>query len=1185
MRTNVKLAAALSALLVLSGWVGVSSAAVQSVDLTLRGQTSLPSLGLDGTVKPRGQNGDVSVLGDFAFVAAGSKNHGALSTPGRICTDHGGVKVVDLSNPASPQVIRQITIADTKTVLTGPKGNPRRTANVPNVASTASSVDVLHNPAIGKDILAITTERCEQSFFDGARIEFWDVTDPKNIPATPIGVFDPENIVNPLCTPGPPITCPAGVSPPDGRWGIFEEVRMFTRNNGPGGTPKVYALATTPFSIGNTGGVSFFGDVRLLDITNPASPQQLSTFPDSAIGQNSNNGCRTFQAARTPALSPDRSKAVVSFYDGSQPGTSPALSEALHANFGSPNTAALMGIDLDNLPRYNGGSGTAQSPKVFAPNPLVFGYPPAADGGETPEGEVEGNAADVQTFTGPDGHLLAIVSEEDMDPALTTLTINAPGISATSRGCETIAAPSKLYLRAGQQLTGDVAYVGRGCPASPLVNSTLKAADPYLEDPNGKIALFESGGSGFDGCSFSRKLQRAFAAGATGGMYSIGGEALSLSNAGPDGGLPNMPSVGVKLSAFNTMVGFVPNRVFSGTALPAAWELAPGSVAANVTVKPFGVALNCTGGGVTPETCDAATNTSPITVRAIGHGLVTGDRVRVADVKGNTAANGNWTVTRIDNNVITLDGSVGNGSYTGDGFVVQCPPGSPNCAAPAVRTDISRFRSVANATDRVAGVRVKPANRFAVGAGRSYRAGAVLEVAERVDGAFEAVVDWFDAADALLGTSTIASRSAVTARAPLSNVVTAPAGATKAAMRFGWSGATAEGTAFADSLSFVPTGLSATLRDNAGKWGEQKIVDFSVDPPALVGTIQSPTSKVWPPPSNGMYMPRETSMFGNELAFTTWMTDGLRVVDVTAPSAPKEVAALLPPGVADPSPLAGAGPNNEIGGGPFLSRGASWPTQRLLTGVDVRRLGPDSARVVMTDINGGLFVVDATITRPTAAAPPAPPPPPPPAVVPPPPPPPAAQELFPAKLRLERARVRGRRLQLLVRLTGRSSGRVSFEYFSAGEKLRFTRPIKNGTISYTKLLSAKQGRLGTGIVTVSYKGNARTRPDKVRLRAARNPALLQRKTARIVNGRLQVSGKITPRARGGVVRVRMDYVRPDGSLRSLNYKAPISRGAWRMNEKLPAEAAKAGGHLSIQYTGVQLGRIGGQATSKEVQPQ
>jgi hypothetical protein len=36
-------------------------------------------------------------------------------------------------------------------------------------------------------------------------------------------------------------------------------------------------------------------------------------------------------------------------------------------------------------------------------------------------------------------------------------------------------------------------------------------------------------------------------------------------------------------------------------------------------------------------------------------------------VTGNTAANGTFTVTKVDNNTFTLDASVGNGSYTAGG--------------------------------------------------------------------------------------------------------------------------------------------------------------------------------------------------------------------------------------------------------------------------------------------------------------------------------------------------------------------------------------------------------------------------------------------------------------------------------------------------------------------------------------
>jgi hypothetical protein len=62
-----------------------------------------------------------------------------------------------------------------------------------------------------------------------------------------------------------------------------------------------------------------------------------------------------------------------------------------------------------------------------------------------------------------------------------------------------------------------------------------------------------------------------------------------------------------------------------------------------------------------------ASNAAPIVVTSAGHGLVTGDRVVVTGVKGNTAANGNWTITFVDLNRFSLNGSAGNGALVGDG--------------------------------------------------------------------------------------------------------------------------------------------------------------------------------------------------------------------------------------------------------------------------------------------------------------------------------------------------------------------------------------------------------------------------------------------------------------------------------------------------------------------------------------
>lgn len=64
-----------------------------------------------------------------------------------------------------------------------------------------------------------------------------------------------------------------------------------------------------------------------------------------------------------------------------------------------------------------------------------------------------------------------------------------------------------------------------------------------------------------------------------------------------------------------------------------------------------------------------ASNTTPIVITTSEeHGVATGNRLKLGVVTGNTAANGVWpSVTRIDPTHFSLDGSIGNGAWTGGG--------------------------------------------------------------------------------------------------------------------------------------------------------------------------------------------------------------------------------------------------------------------------------------------------------------------------------------------------------------------------------------------------------------------------------------------------------------------------------------------------------------------------------------
>ncbi len=84
----------------------------------------------------------------------------------------------------------------------------------------------------------------------------------------------------------------------------------------------------------------------------------------------------------------------------------------------------------------------------------------------------------------------------------------------------------------------------------------------------------------------------------------------------------------------------------------------------------FRITLNRT--SATDLTVSAATNATPIQITtSAAHGLATGNGVNIYGVVGNTAANGQWTVTYVDTTNFTLDTSVGSGVYLHSGTVVK----------------------------------------------------------------------------------------------------------------------------------------------------------------------------------------------------------------------------------------------------------------------------------------------------------------------------------------------------------------------------------------------------------------------------------------------------------------------------------------------------------------------------------
>jgi hypothetical protein len=87
----------------------------------------------------------------------------------------------------------------------------------------------------------------------------------------------------------------------------------------------------------------------------------------------------------------------------------------------------------------------------------------------------------------------------------------------------------------GDGFSGDVAFIGRGCPAGSIDGANPD--DPYLTSPAGKVALIDRGG-----CAISLKVDRAAKAGATAVLLGLvaPGDAVSFSFGGGDTFVPTL---------------------------------------------------------------------------------------------------------------------------------------------------------------------------------------------------------------------------------------------------------------------------------------------------------------------------------------------------------------------------------------------------------------------------------------------------------------------------------------------------------------------------------------------------------------------------------------------------------------------------------------------------------------------
>jgi hypothetical protein len=206
---------------------------------------------------------------------------------------------------------------------------------------------------------------------------------------------------------------------------------------------------------------------------------------------------------------------------------------------------------------------------------------------------------------------------------------------------------------------------------------------------------------------------------------------------------------------------------------------------------------------------------------------------------------------------------------------------------------------------------------------------------------------------------------------------------------------------------------------------------------------------------------------------------------------------------------------------------------------------------------------------------------------------PAACAKLTSKLSLARATFSRllRRINILAPITSLASGNATLALRGAGQTTTFTAPVANARIRINKRIPRAQARLGTGILTINYPGDADTRPQIVRLRAANNPADLELNRPVITPaGVLQATGTVVSSARG-VVRVQLEFLNGvTGETITLEQKATISNGAWSLSYQLPAAilaliAARCGTvHSYTLFTGYLPRKIRGEMKSFQVLP-
>jgi Subtilase family len=172
-----------------------------------------------------------------------------------------------------------------------------------------------------------------------------------------------------------------------------------------------------------------------------------------------------------------------------------------------------------------------------------------------------GNSGDIPYILGHPAstpEVLSVAATSAVNAFGIPLVVNAPpSIAGTYSNTATLA-----FAPVNSTVTADIVYVGRACPA-----------DPLLANPSGKIALIDRGT-----CSVSLKVDYVASSGAVGALIGLvaPGDAVSFSNGG---GSNFVPSLVITQSTANVIKNALTSTPVNGTMSPANAISLAGNVA------------------------------------------------------------------------------------------------------------------------------------------------------------------------------------------------------------------------------------------------------------------------------------------------------------------------------------------------------------------------------------------------------------------------------------------------------------------------------------------------------------------------------------------------------------------------------------------------------------------------------